>query len=425
MRVLPFEKDASAFLLAKAETAMALAEHAIARDALGGLKHAGLVDRQRAERSFLESRLMLSQNRSEPGRRLLQQIVRSGPAPFANMAAVELLNDSFSRGTLDPGQAVDRTNSLMLTWRGGAFERRALAFSALMHDATGDTAAAYRARRQILDGFPDADAAKAAEQQMRADLATLLERGELSPLSAAQIFYENIDLAPPGREGDELIRGIADKLVGLDLVAQAAELLHHQTFERLRGANRSRLAADLAQLYVIDGKPTMALQVLRSTRHARLPDGINDQRRWIEARALIVTGNGNAALALLIKDRSVEGAKLRGEVYWEAQEWALAGDAFAAAAALPPKVEEPLDRDQSVLVLRAASAYGLAGAQSELRGLGSTASGMLADTDANHLLEGLAFGGLAENPIAFRDAYRAFFWRRRNSKLAHSFFQNC
>ena len=122
----------------------------------------------------------------------------------------------------------------MLTWRGGVFERCALTFNAEMHEAAGDIGAAYQMRRQLMDSFPDADAGAAAAQQMRGDLATLLESGALSPLDAAQIFYENIDLAPPGRDGDDLIRKIADQLVALDLVAQAAELLHHQTFERLR-----------------------------------------------------------------------------------------------------------------------------------------------------------------------------------------------
>ena len=153
----------------------------------------------------------------------------------------------------------------------------------------------------------------------------------------------------------------------------------------------------------------MALQVLRSTRLARLPDAVNDQRRWLEARALIGANDKTAALALLTKDTSVEGARIRGEIYWSKQQWTLAGDAFSAAATLPANIDGQLDREQSVLVLRAASAYGLAGAQTELRHLGSKVSGKLADTDANHLLEGLAFGGLADNPTQFRAAYRAFF----------------
>lgn len=406
---LSFEDSTSALLLAKAVTAIALADYVLARAALKDLQRSPLDSRHHAQRALLEAQLMLVQNRNEPGRQVLQQLVRSGSAPFSNMAALELLNERFMHGALDPGEAVERTNVLLLTWRGGAFERRALEFKAKMHEAAGDIGAAYSIRRQIMDSFPDADAGAAAEQQMRADLATLLERGELSPLDAAQIFYENIDLAPPGREGDDLIRKIADQLVALDLVSQAAELLHHQTFERLRGPNRSRVAADLAKLYLTDDNALMALQVLRSTRMARLPEAVNDQRRWLEARALIGTGDRSAALALLKKDTSAEGARIRGDIHWSEQQWALAGDAFSAAAMLPAKIDAQLDRGQSVLVLRAASAYGLAGAKAELRRLGRKVSGKLADTDANHLLEGLAFGGLADNPTQFRSAYRAFF----------------
>ncbi len=407
--VLSFEEGTAAFFLAKAETAMALEEYVVAREALDGLQRSPLNNNQRAQRALLEAQLMLVNQRTDPAREVLQQLVRSGPAPFANMAAVELLEDGFNHGTLGPDQAASRTDALMLTWQGGAFERCALAFGAAMYEAADDVGAAYLLRRQIADRFQGSDASAVAVQQMRDGLATLLERGALSPLDAAQVFYENVDLAPPGREGDDLIRSVAEKLVALDLVAQAAELLHHQTFERLRGADRSRVAADLARLYLTDDKPVMALQVLRSTRLARLPAAVNDQRRWLEARALIGTGDQLAALTLLKNDTSTEGAKLSGEVYWSQQQWVLAGDAFRLAAALPTEIDEQLSRDQSVLVLRAASAYGLASARSELRSLGRSVSGKLADTDANHLLEGLAFGGLADDPAEFRAAYRAFF----------------
>ena len=404
-----FEGAASAFLLAKAETAIALEDYVIARAALKGLQRSPLDNSQRGHRALLEAQLMLVEDRRDPARHVLQQLVRSGPAPFANLAAILLLEDEFNHGTLDPGTVAERTDALMLSWRGGAFERRALAVSAKMHEAAGDIGEAYQLRRQIMDRFSNADDGKVAEQQMRADLATLVERGALSPLDAAQIFYENIDLAPPGREGDMLIRTVADQLLALDLVSLAAELLHHQTFERLRGPDRSRMAGDLAQLYLLDNHPLKALQVLRSTRLARLPDAVNDQRRWLEARALVGAGDTAAALVLLKKDASVESAKIRGEIHWSARQWALAGDAFSAAAALPLKIESQLDREQSILVLRAASAYGLSGEQSKLRDLGRRVSGKLADTDANHLLEGLAFGGLADNPAQFQAAYRAFF----------------
>ena len=406
---MSFEDGAAGFLLAKAETAHSLGKLEILRETLKTLRRSALDNAQRAQRALLEAHLLLAQQRNEPGKRELQELVRSGPAPYANMAATELLNHRFHHGTIDPIEAVERVDRLMLTWRGGAFERRALELSARLHDATDDIGAAFKARRQLMEQFPGTDAGAEAAQTMRAALPTLLERSSLSPLDAAQLFYENIDLAPPGRDGDALIRNIADRLAALDLVAQSAELLHHQTFERLRGAQRSQTAADLAALYLADEKPDMALRVLRSTRLARLPAATNNQRRWLEARALTQIGDAPAALTLLQQDQSSEGSKLRGEVYWSAQQWMPAGNAFKAAALLPAAIDEQLDREQSVLVLRAAAAYGLAGAQSELRALGRLASGKLVDTDANHLLEGLAFGGLADNPVAFRAAYRAFF----------------
>ena len=104
--VLSFEESTSALLLAKAETAIVLEDYALARAALKDLQRSPLDNSRRAHRALLEAQLMLVQSRIEPGRQVLQQLVRSGPEPFANMAAIELLKHSFAHGVLDPGEAV-------------------------------------------------------------------------------------------------------------------------------------------------------------------------------------------------------------------------------------------------------------------------------------------------------------------------------
>ena len=54
------------------------------------------------------------------------------------------------------------------------------------------------------------------------------------------------ELTPIGRRGDEMIRRLADRLVAVDLLDQAAELLQHQVDHRLQGAARAQVATRLA-----------------------------------------------------------------------------------------------------------------------------------------------------------------------------------
>ena len=61
-------------------------------------------------------------------------------------------------------------------------------------------------------------------------------------IDALSLFYDFRDLTPIGRRGDEMIRKLADRLVSVDLLDQAAELLQHQVDNRLQGAARAQVA---------------------------------------------------------------------------------------------------------------------------------------------------------------------------------------
>src|SRR5258708_16987710 len=65
---------------------------------------------------------------------------------------------------------------------------------------------------------------------------------DLPPVDALGIFYEYRELTPIGRRGDEMIRHLADRLVAVDLLDQASELLQYQVDKRLEGAARAQVA---------------------------------------------------------------------------------------------------------------------------------------------------------------------------------------
>ena len=69
-----------------------------------------------------------------------------------------------------------------------------------------------------------------------------------------------------------MIRRLADRLVSVDLLDQAAELLQHQVDHRLQGAARAQVATRLAVIYLMNRKPDRALAVLQATRMADLSE---------------------------------------------------------------------------------------------------------------------------------------------------------
>ena len=75
---------------------------------------------------------------------------------------------------------------------------------------------------------------------------------QLGDLDALSLYYDFRQLTPPGAKGDEMIRNLARRLVKVDLLPQAADLLQYQIDNRLNGVSRAQVATDLALIRIAD-----------------------------------------------------------------------------------------------------------------------------------------------------------------------------
>ena len=118
---------------------------------------------------------------------------------------------------------------------------------------------------------PNSDYTRKIQDEAAVTFETLFLGGKadaLPPVEALGMFYDFRDLTPIGRRGDEMIRRLTDRLVSVDLLDQAAELLQHQVDHRLQGAARAQVATRLAVIYLMNRKPDRALATLQTTRTA-------------------------------------------------------------------------------------------------------------------------------------------------------------
>src|SRR5262249_24809758 len=155
------------------------------------------------------------------------------------------------------------------TWRGDDLDVRALEMMARLYSDVGRYGEALAAVRTANRLDPNSDLSRRGQDMASALFSDIFldHKGDkLSPIDALGLFYEYRELTPIGRRGDEMIRRLADRLVAVDLLDQASELLQYQVDHRLEGAARAQVAARLAMIYLMNRKPDRALAALRTTR---------------------------------------------------------------------------------------------------------------------------------------------------------------
>ena len=261
-------------------------------------------------------------------------------------------------------EAIDTLDRLRFAWRGGHVEFQAVAELARLYEARGDYHSALSVMRTVATQFRDVDDARDITNQMMDMFRRLFLDGEvdhLKPLDALSLFYDFRELTPVGRDGDRMIRGLADRLIAVDLLDQAVEMLDHQVTHRLRGVARAQMAGRLAAVHLWNNAPGEALAALRKTRQAQLPRQIADERLLLEAKALSALDRHDHALELLADNKAMPARALAADVHWDAGHYAAAGGALEDLLGLRWTRDDALTPEEQFDVLRAAIAYVLAG----------------------------------------------------------------
>jgi hypothetical protein len=199
------------------------------------------------------------------------------------------------------------------------------------------------------------------QNQMSAVFRRLFLDGEadgMQPVQALALFSDFRDLTPVGADGDAMTRRMAQRLIAVDLLPQAAELLKHQAEQRLDGVARAQVATDLALVHLMDRNPEAALGALASSRTTVLPTALNLERRVIQARALLALGRLDHAMEVIGTDASLDAQAVKAEIHWGQGAWP------AAAATLERSLAgrtSGLSQAEETRLLKAAVAYSLAG----------------------------------------------------------------
>jgi hypothetical protein len=337
-------------------------------------------------------------------------------------ATLAVTEDRLSKGEIDARAAAQTLDGVRFAWRGNDFELQLLRRLGDLYFQSDQPRKGFTALRNAATFFPDRPQSKEIAAEMQRQFRRLyLEGGadRLSPMLAVALYDEFRELTPTGADGDKMITMLADRLVKVDLLDQAAAILSEQVNKRLVGIDKARAGARLAAIRMLDQKPELALAALSdSGPEAPLPEDLVAERRRLEARARYDLGDTLRGIELLSGDASIDAQWLRSDMYWRLREWSMAAVSLdqlirAELAAIEPNSPEtpvvaaqsdpmdvvnqaagdpdaavPADPGEQLfkeriapLLLNRAVALSLAGERKELKALGKEFGERMAATD--------------------------------------------
>lgn len=313
---------------------------------------------------LVQARLFELEGQGERALAVYKAVAKAPLDGIATPAKLGVVRLEMARGALKPDAAAAALEQLKWRWRGDATELaviRTLGDLYLSQGRYREALDALRGAGSRLNDLPGA-------VELQADLsnafrAMFLEGAAdgLQPVQALALFYDFRELTPVGADGDDMVRRLARRLIDVDLLDQAAELLKHQVENRLEGVAKAQVATDLATVYLMDRQPEPALQAIWASRTTLLPTPLNAERRALEARALMDLGRNDHALEVLGDDQSPAARDVRAEVFWKQQDWAGAAALYEARLGDRHRdTARPLSVEEESRLIRAGVGYSLA-----------------------------------------------------------------
>lgn len=338
--------------------------------------------------------------RSQPG---AQAFAQMGKLAFdrdpqvAERAAEDAVSIGLKNHLIDPGKAADRLEAQVLNARMTGVELPVRFRVADLRAQQHDWRPALSALRDIEAEFPDA----AVEARRRAGTILKLVASDTSAVADAaspgggliaqlSLLKDNLDLLPPGDQGDEVSVAIAARLAALDLPDQAATLIQAAVARSQAGIGRAKLGMELAQLRTDQNNIPAAITALDSTGTGDLPDDLVAARALVRARADAAGGDAAGAIETLRPLHGPDVEELRARVAASLRDWNTEATALTSLAAIRLPPTGPVDGAGADLILRLAGASARADHPDQVRQLDQLWSARIQDPGKRSMLHLLA-----------------------------------
>jgi hypothetical protein len=311
--------------------------------------------------NYLMAKIAADTGQSEESIKAMNKLAENFDEPFVrSRAEFSRIIWQMNKDIINKKEVIERLERLRLAWHGDSLELKVLDFLGEIYSNNRDYINAMR----IWDGAVDAYAGtpKAIELQRKLEdtFVTIFKEGtanQLPPLEALALYYQYKNYAPPGSIGRDVLNNLAERLVSVDLLTQAASLLEYQMRHDAEKSQRSELGARIASIYLLNNEPEKALRALQDSVYGENTEELHNLRNRLAARALVSVGQSERAWQVLIKDDSAEAERIRLEVLWGRRDWVRVIPTVENLLRLRKDITEPITLEESEQVIKLALAY--------------------------------------------------------------------
>ncbi len=348
--------------LISAEAALSLNDTASAETRLRTLERLSASGRELDHIAYLNGHVHKQRKRPKKALALWESVIEHGDRSSRAKAAFASINLRLEDGKIGEKEAIKELEKLKYAWRNSVFEFDLLHKLGTLYASQENLREALVTLRQAASLYRKIKGSQAITEKMRSLFRRFYldnEADQLRPVVALGLFNEFRELTPPGEDGDRMIRRLAERLVKVDLLNDAATLYEHQVRFRVAGQEKAEIGTRLAELRLMEAKPDEAIQALDISKVETLTPELAERRRYLRARALNNAGRSLDAIQVIAKDFTDRFDMLRADIYWRSRDWYKTSRVLALVSSRYDPAA--LGNDEVEILLRRAVALGLAG----------------------------------------------------------------
>ena len=287
----------------------------------------------------------------------------SNDLKYSALSRKKIVDLEIRLNAIEPQKAIDTLEGLRYAWGEINFKKQLLSDLSDVYVRNHDYKGALDTLGDLKKISPIKEKPVIEKRMVKLfeDIYLYNQADNLSALKALALYIDYQDLAPKSKSYNAIVQKLADRLVAVDLLDRAYNLLEERLKSgTLTDTEAATYGSRLALINLFKGNNHEAMKILEKTNTPELSNTLKLQRRIIKAKALAGTGQEALALELLKDDYSKNALLLKSEIFWKGGLWGNAADSIKYLITQPTP-GKPLSEEQINYILDWATALKNAG----------------------------------------------------------------